>query len=228
MNLIEMRDRIDKRVRRQRVWAAADFSKWLPADVAEAQLEELCDTGDLVPFRPGQYYRGRKLKDGMRLLGPMEVAQVLYGRPGVGFTGFEAAVNLGITRPYVDGKFHDYELGYFDASDPKCRLHIAVPSATVEDIPGAVLTHRDDLPFRVSEGLNEVQVSFLETLANGFAYADDEVRAWWRLGATLTDGVVRRDRLERALEHESNISRTAYAEILHHLEEKAKWDAMEW
>lgn len=215
MNVIEMRDHIDARVRRKRLWAPEDFAAWMPAAAAATLLEELCDTGDLVFMRQGQYYRGKKLKGGMESLSPISVATLLFGGSGVGFTGLDAAVRLGMTTAPDDYAFA--QDGDFDPRDPGRPEALVVPSGRAEVIPGAVLTYRPELVARVQEELNVTEVSTLEVLLDDFEHADDSIGACWRIEALVRSGAVRLGRIKRAVAHESPVAQASLSVVLRHI-----------
>lgn len=160
-------------------------------------LSRLAREGELLQVREGLYWRGRKTRFGMSWPEPLQIAEALVGRGGVGYSGFSAANALGLT------------------SQLPGTIEIAVPTRAPQSLENARFVSRVACQGRRSADLNALEVSLLETLERWDDLVDEpyEFAVDW-LGRMFDSGDIRCERLVRASGDESARTRVRLKNLI--------------
>ena len=176
---------------------AADFAHVGSYAAVRQALSRLARDGELIPVREGLYWRGRQTKFGMTRPSPLEIAEAIVGKGGVGFSGVSAANALGLTSQ-VPGVYE-----------------IAVPVRAPESLNQARFVSRAARSGRRTARLNALEVSLLETL-DGWDELVEESYAFsieW-LGRLFARGDLDAAKLAKASQGESARTRVRLKQVL--------------
>lgn len=148
---------------------------------ARQRLSRAAKSGELLPVRPGLYYRGVKTQYGMVPPRPIDVARAIWGERGIGPSGFSAAREWGLT------------------SQIPTALHVAT-LWTVAEVKGIVQHSRKN---QARHDLNWKEIALLELLRDMTVYVE---AGWGSLAEKVLtaqqDGSVNLERIESALQTE--------------------------